>query len=96
MRGHRILCVLGAVFVGLYLGATAWFTHPVLQSTRPGTFDGLVLAVPGFPWSFLLAWLDVPMSRGILGVTWLANACLFYWWGTVWTRWLSKDGSSWK
>lgn len=90
MTPARRASVTGVAFVIVYLAWAAWFAHPLFASHAPGAFDGLYVMVPGFPWTFLMAWLHVPSNIGIIALSWVLNGALFYWWGTVWAEWFKR------
>ncbi len=75
----------------IYLGWAAWYSWPswwVSLSSPPSTFGGLLVAIPGLPWSFGLASLFKQTDSRLLLMCWLANASIIYWYGGVWQRWL--------
>ena len=90
MTPARRASVTGVAFVIAYVAWAAWFAHPLFTSHAPGAFDGLYVMVPGFPWTFLMAWLQVPTNTGMIAVSWILNGALFYWWGTVWAEWFKR------
>src|SRR4051812_10994486 len=82
----------GAVTCAAYLMWTVWYARPYFQEPSGRTFKSLYLVIPGLPWSFILARLDVPGAGGLIlmTVSYLVNASLFYWWGTKWTEWFKE------
>src|SRR5437867_10199372 len=94
----RLSFLLGAAFVLVYLGWALWFASPLLfrDRERPGAFDGIFVAVPGFPWSFVLGAIGVPLGAEVVGATWVANAGLAFWYGTICARWLGPRCRRWR
>ena len=82
--------LLGGAHALVFVGWAAWSVRPFL---RAGAFDGAYAAVPGWPWTLMLADLGVPMSGVVVAGTWLANAGFFYWYGTLWAKWLRNLAS---
>ena len=75
----------------IYLGWAAWYSWPSWRpSSPPSTFGGLLVAIPGLPWSFGLAKLSKQTDSRLLVTCWLVNASILYWYGGVWERWLRR------
>jgi hypothetical protein len=75
----------------LYLGWAAWYSWPSWWPSAPAsTFGGLLVAIPGFPWSFAVTALTRQTDPRLLLTCWLINASILYWYSGVWERWLRK------
>ena len=83
--GRLLPHLLGGAHALVFVAWAAWSVHPFLKA---GAFEGAYAAVPGWPWTLVLTDLGVPMSSLVVAGSWLANAAFFYWYGTLWARWL--------
>ena len=91
MRRHYRISSIRAIAAMLYVGWAAWYSWPLWwRSSAPQTFDGLLLAIPGLPWSFGLVSLVRELDSRLLVTCWLVNAGILYWYSGVWERWLRR------
>ena len=88
---HRQISWIRVFVAVLYVGWAAWYSWPSWWVSSPGsTFGGMLVAIPGLPWSFGLASLTKQPDPWLLFPCWLINASILYWYAGVWERWLRK------